>query len=385
MSVDKLDRRLLVLPVPRPLKRDGEGARNLLSQYVDEVLAHHKKPNYTDVNVPDDDDFEAQLQLLEDADVPLISQTSRWQAMWPFHPSEQRRRFIDVCRRVKRNEGTMLSCRLSSEFISDQLVIRLCSSLRENTCLLHLMLHDNAITDASIQPLCKALRMHPSLNSLWLGANHLSDTSAEYLGSLIQKNSVIKDLNLSNKWPNPHWKDVEKRSHPHITHIGAERFASALANCCGLTSLSLNDQRVRDDGAVALFAAIPKSHLVMLNLGKNELTDECCTEISKCLTSTYCPLRELFLSHNMIGNKGAVLIGHGLCSNSSVYTLDLNSNRIEEQGMEALYEALCMNETVEALMVRNNEYAGEVIETILADKKQERDRSKTAVNLFIIT
>lgn len=358
--------------VPRPLKRDGEVARNLLNTYVDEVLAREQKINYTAVEVPDDG-FDAQLKALEDQEVPLISQTARKKAIWPVHGTEQRKRCIDICKRVKRNEGTMISCRLSSELMDDELVIRLCSALRENSCLQKLMLHDNAITDKAILPLCRALRLHPSVNAIWLGANQLSDTAAEHLSNLLSKNNVVKDINLSNKWPIPRWLDTEKLDHPHISHIGAAHFASALANCCGLTSLSLHDQRVRDVGAAALFAAIPSSNLVLLNLGKNEITDEACTELSTCLSAHYCPLRELFLDHNQIGNKGAVIISRGLTNNSSLFTLDLNSNRVGEQGIEALYEILCVNETIEALMIRNNEYSGDVIESHLAERKLERD------------
>lgn len=361
-----------VAAVPRPLKRDGEVARNLLNKYVDEVLSREPPINYTDVEVPDDS-FDAQLKALADEAVPLISQTARKKAIWPNHTSEQRRRCIDICRRVKRNEGTMISCRLSSELMDDELVIRMCSALRENTCLQRLMLHDNSITDFAILPLCRALRVHPSVNTLWLGANQLSDVSAEHLSNLVAKNNVIKDINLSNKWPVARWLDTEKLDHPHITEIGAQKFASVLANCCGLTALSLHDQRVRDVGACALFAAIPSSSLVMLNLGKNEITDDACTELSNCLAAHYCPLRELFLDHNEIGNKGAVVISNGLSKNSGLFTLDLNSNNIGEQGVEALYETLCLNETVEALMIRNNKYSGDVIESLLGERKLDRE------------
>lgn len=362
-----------IAAVPRPLKRDQEVARNLLNKYVDEVLTRKPKIDYTDVEV-EENSFDAQLKALEEKNVPLISQTARKKAIWPVHASEQRRRCIDICKRVKRNEGTMISCRLSSELMDDELVIRLCSSLRENTCLEKLMLHDNSITDKAILPLCRAIRVHPSLNSLWLGANQLSDQSAEYLSALVEKNNVIKDLNLSNKWPVARWLDTEKLDHPHISEIGAIKFASALANCCGLTSLSLHDQRVRDRGAVALFEAIPHSSLVLLNVGKNEITDDACAAISSCLAAYCCPLREIFLDHNNIGNNGAVLISHGLSNNIGLFTLDLTANNIAEQGIEALYETLCINETMEAVMVRHNKYPGEVIESLMTERKQEREK-----------
>ena len=236
------------------------------------------------------------------------------------------------------------------------------------------MLHDNSITDKALWPLCKAVRRHPSLNAIWIGKNQISDEGAAILALLIEKNHMIKELNLSNKWPQLRWLKTEHRDHPHVSYIGASKIASALATCAGLTSLSLHDQYIQDRGAIALFAAIPESNLVTLHIGKNEITDKCCSELSKCLTATFCPLRELFLDHNEIGDSGAVMIGRSLARNSRLYTLDLNSNRLGEQGMEALYESLFANSVLEALMVRNNMYSSDAVDSLMAERKSAREK-----------
>ena len=56
-----------------------------------------------------------------------------------------------------------------------------------------------------------------------------------------------------------------------------------LRNGSGLTSLSLADQRVRDDGAIYLFEALKHCNLRVLNLRANGLSDRCCVELRTCL------------------------------------------------------------------------------------------------------
>lgn len=90
--------------------------------------------------------------------------------------------------------------------------------------------------------------------------------------------------------------------HPHISSVGAECFARQLMRCCGLTSLNLNDQRVRDRGAAYLFKSMIPSRLRVLNLGRNELTDKCCVSLFEALSSNP-NLEKLTLSNNVISDQ----------------------------------------------------------------------------------
>lgn len=204
-------RHALVSPVSRPRKADLTVEKELLDTYSEEVLTGQEPVKQTDLNELNEPSFAEKLKELEELDVPLISQTARKEAVWPVLTTEQRKRVIDICRRVKRNEGTMVICRLSSEKMDDELMLQLCSSLRENKCLQQLMLHNNSITDASMLPFCRAVRLHPTLNSIWIGKNQISDEGASSLAFLIEKNPRIKELNLSNKWPALRWLKTEHR------------------------------------------------------------------------------------------------------------------------------------------------------------------------------
>lgn len=136
-----------------------------------------------------------------------------------------------------------------------------------------------------VQSLCN----HPSLISLWMGNNRLTDNAAKHVAVMISKNSVIKEINLSNKWPPVTKGQLELDSHPRITFLGAQYIADVLKNTKDktlnladgsgqlvstnmkgnhntLVRLSLAEQRVGSAGAIALFQALEHCHIKHLNL-----------------------------------------------------------------------------------------------------------------------
>ena len=139
-------------------KDDGNGAQKLLRGYVDEVLerANALEP----VSIPSfvsqktsfkEQVFLNQLQHPGLVDVPLISQVTRQQAIWPSHSTENKKRFIDICKRLQRNDGGLVRARLSGEGVDDNVAKQIGNSLPNNIYLQHLMLHDNAITDEGVE------------------------------------------------------------------------------------------------------------------------------------------------------------------------------------------------------------------------------------------
>lgn len=127
-------------------------------------------------------------------------------SVWPTHTSERRYRIMDIQNRLKREDGGLVRLRLSSEHIDDELLRLVCDGLIRNTTLEHIMLLNNMITDAGVKLLCKAARRHPSLHTIWLGGNMISDQGVYYLCELIRKNTAVKDLNVSNRWPELRWE-----------------------------------------------------------------------------------------------------------------------------------------------------------------------------------
>jgi hypothetical protein len=199
-------------------------------------------------------------------DIPLKSQLATQKAKKAVHSTDEKKAINIVCADLKRDKFALVRARLNGLRIQDDMASLLARGLEKNTHLQQLMLHDNVITDVGVDAICMALRWHPVLRTLWLGVNSFTDVGARHLAALLSRNRVIKELNISTKWPQNLSTSSTTTSahalHPHITHIGASYIAKELgATPCGgplssLTSLSLAHQRVRDLGAIALFEAI---------------------------------------------------------------------------------------------------------------------------------
>ena len=120
-----------------------------------------------------------------------------------------------------------------------------------------------------------------------------------HIATMISKNSVIKEINLSNKWPPVTKGTIEMEAHPRITHIGAQYIADVLKNTKDATlggdttataaghptprssiitkgnhntlmNLCLAEQRIGTIGAVALFHSLEHCNLKQLNLSGND-------------------------------------------------------------------------------------------------------------------
>jgi Ran GTPase-activating protein (RanGAP) involved in mRNA processing and transport len=352
-------------------KDDGQGAKMLLYGYVDDLLVKdvkfHQNSLTKDLTVDfSQSEFLTKINHPQMSSVPLLSQIAREKAIWPKHTTQKRKTIITICSRLKRNDGLMVRARLNSEDIDDQLATQLAKSMRHNIYLQHLMLHDNAITDVGVNELTQGARWHPSLHTLWLGANQISDLGARYISDLCRRNHNIKIVNISNRWPKGGDKDdVRTALHPHITYIGAECFAKSLRKCCGLTSLCLADQRVRDVGASALYEALKVSNIRNLSLKGNEITDASCAMLRVCLEGNP-KLEKLDISKNNIGDKGAAEIAIGLCKNTILQALNLAHNMIDIEGMNRLCECTVSNHTLSTLLTVYNKCPDDRAERVIA-------------------
>jgi len=340
---------------------DGKGARKLLNTYVDETLTVVKPHNEALVNFDMlSDDFRNkpfldQINHVQMRGIPLLSQVARQDALWPYNSTKKKKHYIAFAKRLQRNDTGLLHARLSSESIDDGIIKIMEYALQKNTVLQHLALHKNSITDKGIEMICLAIRWHPTLHTLWLGANPFCDIGARHISMLLSRNRNIKELNISNRWPSEIWQKNLHELHPHITYVGAQYIAKQLQRGSGLISLSLSEQRVRDDGAIYLFQALKNCHLRVLNLRENELSDRCCVELRAALEGRS-GLEELILSHNQISDEGAINIAYGLARNTTLHVLDLGYNQIGAAGLDALFLCLKYNQSLTALItVRNND------------------------------
>ena len=277
---------------------DGKGAQKLLTGYVDEVMALSKAPDPLTVpaHVTEKDKFKysnfiQKLHRPELHDIPLVSQLVTQKALKPVHSNGDKKMFNDICARLKRNDGGLVRLQLNKSGVDDRVARQLSLAIEKNVYMQMLMLHDNRVSDLGAEELVTALRWHPSVHTLWLGGNPIGDRGCQALARLAHLNHNLKDLNISNRRPPKTWfggdNDEHESAHLSITFEGADSLARSLRMQCQLTSLNLADQRIRDKGARAIFAALPASFLRSLNLKNNRLSSRCCGVIRDVLVTTH--------------------------------------------------------------------------------------------------
>jgi Ran GTPase-activating protein (RanGAP) involved in mRNA processing and transport len=340
-------------------KDEGEGVEKLLCNYINHVLHKSRYPSQTQVLVEQfadkfqESNFEEKLESIELFNIPYKSQISIQKSLIPAPSPAQKERFITIANRIKTKGGSLIQIKLTNEGIDDFLLNQLCTDLIYNTRLQYLILHNNVITDAGVKRLCIVLSRHPRLHTLWLGANKISDIGISDLAHLIFKNHSIKEINISNLWPSASWAKKEHELHPHITCIGAEYLSQALKKGSALTSLSLAEQRLRDDGAISLFQVLSICALRSLNLSGNKLTSGCCHCLRKALSSNSI-MENLDLSKNSITDGGSIEISYGLMTNTFLLTLNLSYNLIGDEGMMILSHAEEKSHTLTSLFTVGN-------------------------------
>lgn len=354
-------------------KDDGRGASKTLHFYLDEVLARDRTHEHDKVSktpsVPFQDlSFEKQCEDIENnSDLLLSSQKAYIKSRICTHTSKQRLNITNLAKRLHRNDGVFVICRLNSEGLDDAMLALIAQAMPYNKSLHSLMLHDNGITDVGVHKLCRGCRWHPELRTIWLGGNRLTDVAVDSICDLLTKNPHIREINISNKWPKKRRSLLEQEMHAHITVKGVLAFASQLrcteryceegmktVGMCPLLSLSLANQRATDVGAKGIFESLPYCRLRTLNLKGNHLTDECCEMLMLAMGDKNIRLELLNLSKNEITDKGALLIADGFTRNASMNSFDISNNLIDKVGLQAFVDCLSHNRTLTSLITINN-------------------------------
>jgi hypothetical protein len=367
------------IEIPKNLYPSGQDpgqavVKDMVKSYADQLIIA-QKPKQKHVNLEKlstafkEASFEEQLESLELDSIPLESAIAIQHFSHPHHSKDVKKFFIHFTKLLKYNDMTLVKARLSGLDITDFILDQLCSGLCRNESVQYLMLNNNKITDIGVERLCSALRWHPVIHSIWLGGNYITDIGLRHLAILCQRNHNITEFNVANKWPSPIWSKQEYDLHPHITHIGIDFVAKAIVKGTGLTSISLADQRIRDEGAMMLFEVLKDSNLRSINLSKNELTDRCCLALQDALKDNPI-LQNLNLSKNLIGDTGAIDIAAGAAYNENLSTLDLSHNVIDVRGLYALYKCLEYNRTLESLLTIGNKTSDDRAENLVVSRSR---------------
>jgi hypothetical protein len=71
-------------------------------------------------------------------------------------------------------------------------------SLKRNTCLQHLDLHDNQMGDAGAAAIAESLRLNTCLQHLNLPGNEIGDAGSAAIAKSLKRNTFLQRLNLEN-------------------------------------------------------------------------------------------------------------------------------------------------------------------------------------------
>ncbi|CAK9072698.1 unnamed protein product [Durusdinium trenchii] len=202
------------------------------------------------------------------------------------------------------------------------------------------------------------------LEELKLGANGLGVSGAAVAGELCQTLALQRlDLEINELHDEGIRAFAQKAlgADCSLQHLdlgmngihqeGAQALASSLKFNRSLTYLDLSFNCLGPQGALALRSALEQSHLQVLRLEDNNLSDEA------ALSLLQLPLRDLELGFNQVTAEGAVQMAKRLWTAKGPSRLGLAGNRLRDAGAAAFAAAIQKNCCLEELALPSNEIA----------------------------
>ncbi|KAF9205874.1 hypothetical protein BGZ49_003391 [Haplosporangium sp. Z 27] len=206
-----------------------------------------------------------------------------------------------------------------------------------NMKTIHIALSMESINLFNIQP----KRSHLRSLSVAVTPRSMDSSAFQILVTTIKANTPLTALSLSDNW---------------IEDEDAVALSDALKTNTTLTNLDLSGNLMEEEGATALSDALKiNSTLTTLNLSVNSIGNEGAIALSSTLKAN-ATLMALNLTNNLIGKEGANALSEALKANTTLTILNLTSNSIKKEGAIALSYALALktNTALTTLNLANN-------------------------------
>lgn len=263
---------------------------------------------------------------------------------------------------LRENNCTVMSLIIQDAGIGITEAMVIASLLQINTILKTLNLSNSPwqqglIGDIGATAIAEALRQNTTLLNLNLTGNEITDIGSKNIGNILKDNSTLLSLGMAKN---------------NIGDIGVTSIAASLKCNTTLTELNLNGNRIGDAGAAQSGNSLKKnSTLVNLLLGDNQIGDNGVQAIAESLeyNST---LKELYLGVNRIGDVGAQAISKRLKQNSTLLELYLGVNKIGDVGAQAIGKGLKKNSSLKVLSLLMNQISDRGIEAIVDGFKENK-------------
>ncbi|XP_076846113.1 uncharacterized protein LOC143491201 isoform X3 [Brachyhypopomus gauderio] len=289
-------------------------------------------------------------------------------------------------------KAILTGCDLSEEFCKS-----LTSALQtENSPLKELDASYTTLHDAGMKQLSAGLNSsHCTLETLRLACCNLTVKSCEDLGSALQTENSLKELDLNNN--NLQDSEVEqlsaglKSSHCKLetlrlagcdlTVTSCEYLTSALQTENSLKELVLNNNDLQDSGVEQLSAGLkgPNCKLETLRLAGCNLTKTSCEYLKSALQTENSFLKHLDLNNNNLQDSGVEQLSDGLkSSHCKLVTLSLALCNLGEKTCENLASVLQLeNSLLRELDLSNNDLNNSGVKQLSAGLKSSHCKLET--------
>ena len=210
-----------------------------------------------------------------------------------------------------------------------------------------LSLRNNPIGDEAVKGVAKFLRLNPALTDLDVGNVGASTQGLVHLASAIGGNTRLSSLNIDR----PRVEGCDEETTVHL--------AKALRTNRSLERLSMAKHCLKSYGTMWLMEYVStwnQGSVKFLDIGSNQIDAEGAKYIAKALASGDCAVEELILRANRLTDEGAIAIAAAIKKNTSLTKLDLSFTSLADAGLVALANALVGNVTLKTLLLGGNKF-----------------------------
>jgi Ran GTPase-activating protein (RanGAP) involved in mRNA processing and transport len=222
---------------------------------------------------------------------------------------------------------------------------KLCAALKRNTTVQFLSLNGNPVGNEGGMSVAAMLAKNTALLTLDLGNSEQGTESIIAMAAVLKQNATLSELNLEN---------------PRLFSLGEEstyQLAKMLQVNTTLCRLNLAKHKVRDDGARMLAQNLSQnSTLEELDLRCNEVGIAGGEALAALLMQPGCALRTMNLASNRVNDDGALALGAALRRNKALAALDLSKNGICDDGLVAIATGMETNDSLVDLRLWGNDF-----------------------------
>lgn len=226
--------------------------------------------------------------------------------------------------------------------------ILLSSSMRQDNRIRSVVMIENDLMELGMVEFAKTIIFNPYIKSFNYSKNRLFTYYFYYFSKTcgIFENNTVEELNFYNNFLKDDVDDylcdiLQKFKNLKILNISNNKFCSGIAKFLNKLKLLYRKK---------------KSNLESLNLNKCSLETSSIYELSECLKSKYCKLKNLYLNINYLNDYNSNILLNAIKKNSSLRKLYLSRNLIGNSSTDKISKIISRaHDSLEVLYLNQNE------------------------------